>query len=1464
VIGLHGPELPAFDRLPYPVALTTRRLTEAVRSGGDPLKVLFSLKDCFEATIKYLGIVLLTEYFSSRACTPEHSEALLERMVKPSLGDWVSTVVRDLSEWLAGNGGNLGQQVAGFFVRVPQGRSAKPQPTDLWKRCSQFVEYRNDALGHGATRRDAVYRGDIERWLPLLQQLLGAVANLSAWRLLLVNDRDRCQVWMGHEPATATEPGQFRQEQIGHFVLRGRMTGERPGGGPDIRDLYPFICYVPDARLQQRLHYYDSIYRYQETRKDVRVLEYDEGQRQVTPEPVAGLEERFTRELLARAIGRHRSRMEVIEGRVANFGELLAAHADIVGRRFAIEHVKRFIEEHDRGLLLIEAEPGKGKTALLCHLIENEFGHYSPPPVHFFYRRTAGITDPDVCVKSLYASLLEAHGIEESEESQRQDSPEAVYHKLVNLLGQSIAPRLAPSRPQLILIDALDEAEAAPSGPTAYQQIPENLPAGVYVIATARPVRDKALLARRSHLECYDLDSPDLLQENLRDGRDYVERELAASHLPTETLGEIARVGRGNFLVLKHLCGHVRSHLNPDEVGTFLGRLATDPAANRLGFIYEESWSRMVQRATLDEQQCLGDVAGLLVAARTAVPAELICHALDLRAAAWDLTLRRLIEYLTVTHYDEDGASETVYRIYHESFADFLRSKLATDRDRYERLLADYCLRWAELPAGYARLYALRFGPAHLMAARQWDAVETLLTDLEFLEAKTEAGLIFDLTADLTAAVRLLPEDRPRRRILKLLEEALRRDIHFIHRHAKDYPQGLFQCLWNTCWWYDCEEAGAQHVEPKGGWSPKKAPWLQLADQKLCRLLERWRDMRLQTSPRLPWVRTHRPPSVTLGTGQRAVFCGHAGSVNCVAYSPNGRRIVSGSSDGRAIVWDSESGAPLTVLCELEGFVNGVRYSPDGRRIVSGSWDGSIRVWDAESGVELLVLRGHDGSVNSVCYSADGRFIASSGDTTIRLWDAESGAEKGVFRGHGEGARSVTYSPDGQRIASAGSWDKTVRVWDVESGAELAVLRGHESAVNSVSYSADSRFVASGSADKTIRVWDANSGVQLATMRGHEGSIGGVAYSGDGRRIVSGSDDSTVRVWDVESGVVLAVLRGHEGPVRSVSYSQDGRFVASGSWDKTVRVWDSESGGEPAVMREHGGIVTSIAYSPDGRRIAVAGSWDYTVRVQDTESGDELTVLDGHKGDITRVSYTSDGGRITTHSLDGTFRVWDAGSGAELTVLRGHKGHSVTCSPNGRWIACGSWDGKIRLWDAETGDKLRVLRGHEGSHQGSVDSLEYSPDGQRLTSGSIDGTIRVWDPERGVELAVFRGHEGNVANVTYTPDGRRIVSESLDGTIRVWDAQTGECLEIIEGSGDVKAIAAGASKFPLRAIARVHETVIERTEDGKPIAWFPIVLAHIITHPSGRTWAGAVANHLCLITFEGITEPASQEDIKTP
>ena len=87
--------------------------------------------------------------------------------------------------------------------------------------------------------------------------------------------------------------------------------------------------------------------------------------------------------------------------------------------------------------------------------------------------------------------------------------------------------------------------------------------------------------------------------------------------------------------------------------------------------------------------------------------------------------------------------------------------------------------------------------------------------------------------------------------------------------------------------------------------------------------------------------------------------------------------------------------------------------------------------------------------------------------------------------------------------------------------------------------------------------------------------------------------------------------------------------------------------------------------------------------------------------------------------------------------------------------------------------------------------------------------------------------------------------------MRVWDADTGACLEVIQGRGDVAALAAGAASHPWRAIQRGLETVIERTSDGQAVAWFPAALRYIATHRSGRVWAGPVETHLYLIRLEG-------------
>src|SRR5688572_15356435 len=108
-------------------------------------------------------------------------------------------------------------------------------------------------------------------------------------------------------------------------------------------------------------------------------------------------------------------------------------------------------------------------------------------------------------------------------------------------------------------------------------------------------------------------------------------------------------------------------------------------------------------------------------------------------------------------------------------------------------------------------------------------AARTAHHDRRHLASASRHIMIFELAQDFHDVAAAMPRDHPKHRILGLLEEALRRDIHFIARHAEDYPHALFQCMWNTCWWYDCPEV-AQHYEAPNG------PWKELGP-KLCDLL---------------------------------------------------------------------------------------------------------------------------------------------------------------------------------------------------------------------------------------------------------------------------------------------------------------------------------------------------------------------------------------------------------------------------------------------------------------------------------------------------------------------------------------------------------------------------------------------------------------------------------------------------
>ncbi|KIK71627.1 hypothetical protein GYMLUDRAFT_119968, partial [Collybiopsis luxurians FD-317 M1] len=149
----------------------------------------------------------------------------------------------------------------------------------------------------------------------------------------------------------------------------------------------------------------------------------------------------------------------------------------------------------------------------------------------------------------------------------------------------------------------------------------------------------------------------------------------------------------------------------------------------------------------------------------------------------------------------------------------------------------------------------------------------------------------------------------------------------------------------------------------------------------------------------------------------QAILQKHTGSVESVAFSPDGKRIVSGSRDNSVQIWDGETGEPLGQ--PLKGHtddVNSVAFSPDGKRIVSGSFDMLVQIWDAETQEPIgQPLEGHTGSVRSVAFSPDGkRIVSGSGDTSLWIWNAETGEPQGQpLQGHTNIVYSVAFSTDG-------------------------------------------------------------------------------------------------------------------------------------------------------------------------------------------------------------------------------------------------------------------------------------------------------------------------------------------------------------------------------------------------------------------------------------------------------------------
>ncbi|XUL85800.1 hypothetical protein ACQ86D_03075 [Streptomyces galilaeus] len=510
-----------------------------------------------------------------------------------------------------------------------------------------------------------------------------------------------------------------------------------------------------------------------------------------------------------------------------------------------------------------------------------------------------------------------------------------------------------------------------------------------------------------------------------------------------------------------------------------------------------------------------------------------------------------------------------------------------------------------------------------------------------------------------------------------------------------------------------------------------------------------------------------------LATGTVRVSLATHGFVGAMAFSPDGRTVAAAS--GRtASLWDVAS---RKIRATLKGHTDSVwslAFSPDGRLLVTGSSDGTARLWATVTGKAQAVLHGNGGQVNSLAFSPDGQTLAGVVGHTVRTWPVRTALSPHGASGTGHvllsnrpGTEwSLAFSPDGRTLATTG-YDRTLRLTDLATDETRFITTGHSEVVNSVAFSPDGRTVATGSDDRTARLWQPDTGQARTTLSSsRSGSVSSADLSPDGRILATGSVDGKTRLWNTATGTLRATLAGHTAPVQSVGFSPDGRTLATGGLDWTVRLWDVRTARSRLVLR-YPAAVMSVSFIPDGRSlIARYNSRLNGLRQWDTVTGKGRNLTTRHTKSIWSVAVSPDGRILATGSYDNTIQLQDLATGTTLATLSGHTSGvlALAFSRDGRTLASGGADRTVRLWDVAAGKQRAVLSGHGDE----VRAVAFSADDRTVASGGDDGTARLWDVATGRPRATMTGHVGSVVSVDFGPDDRTLATGGEDGTARLW------------------------------------------------------------------------------------------------
>jgi WD40 repeat protein len=587
-----------------------------------------------------------------------------------------------------------------------------------------------------------------------------------------------------------------------------------------------------------------------------------------------------------------------------------------------------------------------------------------------------------------------------------------------------------------------------------------------------------------------------------------------------------------------------------------------------------------------------------------------------------------------------------------------------------------------------------------------------------------------------------------------------------------------------------------------------------------------------------------------------------------LVFSPNGKTLLTGSTDGVARLWNAQSGELVRALIGHVGAITSAAFSQNGTMIATGDAGGGLRIWHGESGALIRTLRPHDQMITSLEFSRDGsRLLSASWDLTARI-DDPSGVERStVLSGHTNHVWAAHFSKDEQTVVTGA--EDGLRFFSAVDGHLIRENRNIRS-VMSATYSPAGDAVVTTDRGGNLILWDAQTGsLQYQRSNLNVACVDCAAFSPDGSRIAAGTKGG-VTIFDIKTGNIIARTRSidispaqhvrftpngeyvfseaenfsaridrasdgfnyeifgaHADFIDSITVSADGQTFATGSRDGTVKLW------HPYPVAESSYVpfpwLTWAAFSPDGYSIAVAEQAGGTSGGLGVEGGlafynlidHSYQQLPPHHHDYIKLgAFSPDGTRLVTVSQgDGAFRsdgrqlleppmviLWDGSKRELIARLDGHtdRVNTVTFSTDGKKLLTTCNDGNVRVWDAATGSLMFTLSGHSGVVNGAA----FSPDDSHIITVSSDRTARLWSIQ-GKLIKVLEAHNNAIRHVAFSPDGSFVATGSDDFTVQVWHAVDGAAVGALGGHGG----AIYALFFPS------NDRIVSASADGTVRLW---------------------------------------------